>query len=530
MARNDGWASAVLSVGMRLLCLLLLGGSSCSSDSNGGAGPLVRLHLAPVDSTAAQAILNVTARDPGGQDKKFTMTFDSAPFDLLGASFPAGTRGPTSYQVNLYGAASCLVSSGSATLNLDSDGVFELSIVMTAVPLCGNGALLTVQVANVLGGAGTVTSTPAGINCQGGATGCSAAFMKGTQVTLTTQAPAGTFAGWSGGGCSGLAGCTLTLSQDVQVQAVFTACHGWCTEPLPFPVSANLNGVAGTGASNVLVVGDSGTAALFDGTAWQKLTPPSGSLALRAVAGRAGGSVLSVAGDSGTILQLGNQGWTSISNSSTTNMNLRALAIGDGNTPNTLVVGDGGTALVLPAAGPPLVNHTLMSRTLANLYAIAQNPNATKDDLLIGGAVVLGQGVAESWDGNNTFNAQMTTGGANIAGNIYALLCGTSTFYGAGDMGAIVSRTSGGGAGGGANKWVNVTSPVNTTLRAMWATADNNIYAVGDGGTIIRYDGVSWAKVAITPPPTATLRAIWGSSATNIYVVGDSGLVLHYLP
>ena len=316
MARNDGWASAVLSVGMRLLCLLLLAGSSCSSDSS-GAGPLVRLHLSPVDPTAAQAVLSVTARDPAGQDKPFTMTFNSAPFDLLGASFPAGTRGPTSYQVNLYGTGSCLVASGSATLNLDSDGVFELSIVMTAVPLCGNGALLTVQVANVLGGTGSVTSNPAGINCQGAGGGCSAAYMKGTQVTLSAQAPAGNFAGWSGGGCSGTGGCTVTLTQDVQVQAVFTSCHGWCNEPLPFPVTANLNGVGGTGASDVLIVGDNGTAARFDGTTWQKQTPPSGSLTLRGVAGRAGGNVLSVVGDSGTILQLGSQGWTMLTNAST---------------------------------------------------------------------------------------------------------------------------------------------------------------------------------------------------------------------
>lgn len=316
MTSSGRRASAVLGVGMRLLCLLLLGWSSCGSEGS-GAGPLVRLHLSPVDSTTAQAILNLTARDPAGQDRPFTMTFNSGPFDLLGAAFPAGTRGPTSYQVNLYGAASCLVASGSATLNLDSDGVFELSVLMSAVPLCGNGALLTVQVANVLGGAGSVTSTPAGINCQGGASGCSAAFMKGTQVTLTAQAPAGTFAGWSGGGCSGLGGCSLTLSQDVQVQAVFTACHGWCTEPLPFPVTANLNGIAGTSAGNVLVVGDAGTAALFDGTTWQKLTPPSGANSLRAAAARTGGNVIHAAGDSGTILQLKGTTWTAVANPST---------------------------------------------------------------------------------------------------------------------------------------------------------------------------------------------------------------------
>ena len=153
MARNDGWASAVLRVGMRLLCLLLLAGSSCSSDSS-GAGPLVRLHLSPVDPTAAQAVLSVTARDPAGQDKPFTMTFNSAPFDLLGASFPAGTRGPTSYQVNLYGTGSCLVASGSATLNLDSDGVVDVPVAMAATSLCGNAAKVDVQVANLSGGSG----------------------------------------------------------------------------------------------------------------------------------------------------------------------------------------------------------------------------------------------------------------------------------------------------------------------------------------------------------------------------------------
>jgi hypothetical protein len=31
-------------------------------------------------------------------------------------------------------------------------------------------------------------------------------------------------------------------------------------------------------------------------------------------------------------------------------------------------------------------------------------------------------------------------------------------------------------------------------------------------------------------PTTNNLRAVWGSSPTNIYAVGDGGTVLHYLP
>ena len=69
-------------------------------------------------------------------------------------------------------------------------------------------------------GTGTVTSTPAGINC--GQT-CNASFPAGTQVTLTESPNTGSiFAGWAGGGCSGTsATCILTLEANQQVTATF---------------------------------------------------------------------------------------------------------------------------------------------------------------------------------------------------------------------------------------------------------------------------------------------------------------------
>ena len=63
----------------------------------------------------------------------------------------------------------------------------------------------TLTVAKSGTGAGTVTSSPAGINC--GAT-CSANFNNGSSVTLTASPATGSsFAGWSGGGCSGTGTC-----------------------------------------------------------------------------------------------------------------------------------------------------------------------------------------------------------------------------------------------------------------------------------------------------------------------------------
>jgi Divergent InlB B-repeat domain len=71
-------------------------------------------------------------------------------------------------------------------------------------------------------GSGTVTSSPAGINCSNGSGACSANVAFGTQVTLSATAASGlVFAGWSGAGCSGTGGCTLTALSAESVTATF---------------------------------------------------------------------------------------------------------------------------------------------------------------------------------------------------------------------------------------------------------------------------------------------------------------------
>jgi hypothetical protein len=70
-------------------------------------------------------------------------------------------------------------------------------------------------------GAGSITSSPAGMNC--GAT-CLFEWAHGTSVTLTPAAdPGSAFTGWSGGGCSGTGSCTVTLNADTTVTATFVA-------------------------------------------------------------------------------------------------------------------------------------------------------------------------------------------------------------------------------------------------------------------------------------------------------------------
>ncbi len=69
-------------------------------------------------------------------------------------------------------------------------------------------------------GSGTVTSSPAGINC---GVACSATFGASAAVTLTATptSAASTFTGWLGNGCSGTLPCTKTLSAAANVSATF---------------------------------------------------------------------------------------------------------------------------------------------------------------------------------------------------------------------------------------------------------------------------------------------------------------------
>jgi phospholipase C len=83
----------------------------------------------------------------------------------------------------------------------------------------GGGAATQLTVTSTGPGSGTITSSPAGINCP---TTCSAKFAAGTQVTLTaTPGTSFEFSGWSGA-CSGPGACTVSVNSATTATANFS--------------------------------------------------------------------------------------------------------------------------------------------------------------------------------------------------------------------------------------------------------------------------------------------------------------------
>ena len=180
--------------------------------------------------------------------------------DALSIADDAGAGGAetltyTPSTTGWYGLA--VVNRGGAGAATLSSGPFTLDVTRT-----GTGAT-----------GGTVTSDPAGITC---GTDCTEAYAAGTSVTLYAAFATGTtFDGWSGGGCTGQAPCTVTMDQARSVTATFSTqtfpltvntptgtgtgtvtstpsgidCPGDCTETYDYGTSVTLTAAADAGSS-----------------------------------------------------------------------------------------------------------------------------------------------------------------------------------------------------------------------------------------------------------------------------------------
>ncbi len=80
------------------------------------------------------------------------------------------------------------------------------------------------------------------------------------------------------------------------------------------------------------------------------------------------------------------------------------------------------------------------------------------------------------------------------------------------------------------------TAGTTATLFGVWASSPNDAWAVGgtpEGGSgasndvVVHWDGTAWSPSPLPKAFGRTLYKVWGSSANNLYVVGEAGTIWH---
>ena len=204
------------------------GGPATASLTGTGLGPAL-LSIAPT----SYAYVTAPAGSPGPSETfVVTNNGDVASAPLTTGIADEGTTASTEFVITSDGCnGTALAAAASCDIVVQFDpatfGAKSASLNINGGPpsaaLTGTGQdSLTLTVAKNGTGGGTVTDATSAINC--GAT-CSASFPRTTTdpvVTLTaTPNATSTFAGWSGGGCTGTAQCSVMLSAATTVTATF---------------------------------------------------------------------------------------------------------------------------------------------------------------------------------------------------------------------------------------------------------------------------------------------------------------------
>ena len=73
--------------------------------------------------------------------------------------------------------------------------------------------------------------------------------------------------------------------------------------------------------------------------------------------------------------------------------------------------------------------------------------------------------------------------------------------------------------------WSHPT-PQGNSLHSIWGTSANNLYTVGEKGTVLQYNGTSWKLM--DSGTYADLYSLWGSGASAMVAVGKDGKHLVY--
>jgi hypothetical protein len=106
------------------------------------------------------------------------------------------------------------------------------------------------------------------------------------------------------------------------------------------------------------------------------------------------------------------------------------------------------------------------------------------------------------------------TTAAPLLHGIFAISAGD--VFAVGDGGTILRRINGG--------WTVMSSGTTADLRGVWGSSSSDVWASGVAGTILHFNGTAWSAVS---GATSDVDAVWGSAPDDVWFAGG-GTVLHW--
>jgi hypothetical protein len=259
--------------------------------------------------------------------------------------------------------------------------------------------------------------------------------------------------------------------------------------------------------NEVWAVGYAGSAGQIwhhDSSGWTMTNPPAGTGVLFGV--WASPTDAWAVGSFGTILHWTAAGvWTSVASG----FNDTLSGVWGGGADDVWVVGNGGMILRWDAP--------------TNKWIPISSPGPTTKDLL----AVSGSGATDRW--------AVGIGGVTLRTGPTGLTWGTTdapstnVLYGvaaiaAGDVWSV-------GAEGvfhyDGTKWSSVGATGISSPLAVWASGTNDVWAAGNGGALVHFEGTATALTA-TSGTTEDLLSVSGTAPNDVWAVGTKGTVLHY--
>jgi hypothetical protein len=71
-----------------------------------------------------------------------------------------------------------------------------------------------------------------------------------------------------------------------------------------------------------------------------------------------------------------------------------------------------------------------------------------------------------------------------------------------------------------------MNSGIAERLTGVWGVPGDTVYAVGDWGRIVRYDGSSWEDMSLSI--NNSFNAVWGTAHDDVFAIGTGRIIVHW--